>query len=240
MLIRMLTVAVIAGALAGIAATAIQLVWSVPVILQAELYETGILNPDGSVAAGAMDAFVAAHTSHMARNASTFLANVINGVGLGMLMVAVFAFRPVSGWREGLLWGLAGFLAFNAAPAIGLPPELPGTQTAPLQDRQLWWLGTVAATSAGLGLISFARKGRWCLTGFALLFAPHIVGAPQPDAPIAVSPLSLQHEFLAASLVTSAILWLVLGGAAGYLSTRLSKDEDQSDSHARLNARSSL
>lgn len=239
MLIRMLTAAVIAGTLAGIATTAVQLVWSVPVILQAELYETGVLNPDGSVAAGAMDAFVAAHGSHVARNATTFLANVINGVGFGMLMAAIFAFRPVSGWREGLLWGLAGFIAVNAAPAIGLPPELPGTQTAPLQDRQLWWLGTVIATGAGLGLISFARAGRWCLTGFALLFAPHIIGAPRPDAEIAVSPLSLQHEFLAASLVTSAVLWLVLGAAAGHLARRPDGDADEPASHARLDIRSS-
>lgn len=237
MLTRMLTVAVIAGVLAAIATTAVQMVWSVPVILEAEMYETGILNPDGSVAAGAMDAFVAAHESDLARHATTFLANAINGVGLGMLMVAIFAFRPVSGWREGLLWGLAGFIAVNAAPALGLPPEVPGTQTAPLQDRQAWWLATVVATGVALALLAFGKSGLWRLAGVGLAVLPHLVGAPQPDGDIAVSPIALRHEFLAASLTTSAVLWLVLGAAAGYLSARSAAEPDARSDAARPNAR---
>jgi hypothetical protein len=34
------------------------------------------------------------------------------------------------------------------APAIGLPPELPGIEAAALQSRQLWWVATAVATAA--------------------------------------------------------------------------------------------
>jgi predicted cobalt transporter CbtA len=38
--------------------------------------------------------------------------------------------------RRGLLWGLGGFAALHLAPAVGLPPELPGMASADLAARQ--------------------------------------------------------------------------------------------------------
>lgn len=227
MLTRILTTAVIAGILAGVATTALQVVWSVPVIIEAEMYEFGILNPDGSLAPGAMPDYVAAHQDLWQRHIKTFLANVLNGVGLGMLMMAVFAFRPISGWRQGLLWGLAGFAVFHVAPSLGLPPKLPGTQTAPLEDRQIWWLATVVASGVGLGLIAFSKAWALRIAAVGLLVLPHLMGAPQPDDQAFASPVALQREFFAASLGTAAMLWAVLGTAVGYLSGRAATGADE-------------
>jgi Probable cobalt transporter subunit (CbtA) len=81
--------------------------------------------------------------------------------------------RPVRGnvnWRQGLIWGLGGFVAFNLASALGLPPDLPGTEVASLEARQIWWLATVVLTSVGLAMLVFGPKvtgrregsSRWC------------------------------------------------------------------------------
>src|SRR3546814_13405119 len=40
-----------------------------------------------------------------------------------------------TGWRQGLLCGLVGFAVFTLAPGLGLRPEIPGTEAAPLADR---------------------------------------------------------------------------------------------------------
>ena len=63
-------------------------------------------------------------------------------------------------WRDGLLWGLAGFVVFTAAPGLGLPPELPGMPVAPLTARQTLWIATAAATAGGLCLLAF-RHTAW-------------------------------------------------------------------------------
>jgi len=64
------------------------------------------------------------------------LTDVLTGIGFALLLVAGFALagRAV-GWREGLLWGLAAFVAFTLAPSLGLSPEPPGIPAAPLTRR---------------------------------------------------------------------------------------------------------
>ena len=78
---------------------------------------------------------------------------VVFGVGYALLLAAVMlALRREPTPQGGLIVGIAGFLAVALAPAIGLPPELPGMGAAPLVLRQAWWLMTVVAT--GLGPLS--------------------------------------------------------------------------------------
>ena len=62
--------------------------------------------------------------------------------------------------RNGLLWGLAGFLAVNLAPAAGLSPELPGMPAGDLLARQVWWVGTIIAT--GIAHLSHPLSARDC------------------------------------------------------------------------------
>src|SRR6185437_4569467 len=114
--------------------------------------------------------------SLLVRHMLTWLATMLTSVGFAFLLAGAFA---VSGrevdWREGLLWGLAGFAAFALAPAFGLPPELPGSVAADLVSRQAWWIGTVAATLAGLGILAF-YPANWVIPiGIGLLLAPHAI-----------------------------------------------------------------
>ncbi|MBM3504072.1 MAG: hypothetical protein FJX65_09370 [Alphaproteobacteria bacterium] len=46
---------------------------------------------------------------------------------------------------------------------------------------------------------------------------PHLVGAPRPAEASGPVPAELARQFIAASLLASAVFWLVLGGASGWL-----------------------
>ncbi len=121
----------------------------------------------------------------------------------------------IGNWRQGVFWGLAGFSVFTLAPGLGLPPELPAMPAADLAARQVWWVATVLATAAGLALIAFRKSLPLTLLAVALIVAPHIVGAPQPDSFETPIPEGLHHQFVVAVTVTNLLFWLVLGAAAG-------------------------
>lgn len=146
----------------------------------------------------------------------TAVSNVSLAVGFALLLGAAICFRGgVSGWRSGLLWGLAGYAVFFVAPSLGLPPDVPGTEAARLQDRQLWWLMTVLATGAGLSLLIFSRSGVGRIAGGVLLVVPHLIGAPQPHIHSSTAPLELAHAFIYATILANAVFWLAMGGLMG-------------------------
>ena len=150
--------AALAGLIAGLFVTIVHSVGTVPIILKAETYEKAA---DGSAAAAtSADAATAQHrpdaeawepTNGFERTAFTALFNVLTGIAFGLLLTAAYALRArATDWRQGLFWGLAGFATFTLAPGLGLPPEIPGTESAPLLDRQVWWVATAIATAGGL------------------------------------------------------------------------------------------
>jgi cobalt transporter subunit CbtA len=84
------------------------------------------------------------------------------GIGFALLLVVVSELAGgIANWRQGAFWGLAGFAVFTLAPGLGLPPELPAMPAADLVSRQVWWIGTVLATAAGLALIAFRGTVGW-------------------------------------------------------------------------------
>lgn len=147
----------------------------------------------------------------------TALANISMAVGFGLLLAGGISLHGrASGLRAGLLWGAAGYLVFFVASSAGLPPEVPGTAAAPLAARQMWWLTTVAATAGGLSLLVFARGAALKLLGAAVLFVPHVVGAPQPEVHASAAPAELARAFVLATALANAVFWLVLGALAGF------------------------
>jgi len=114
-----------------------------------------------------------------------------------------------------MLWGVAGYLVFFVAPALGLPPELPGTEAAPLRDRQVWWTATVIFSAAGLGFAAFGKSIAVRALGLALIAAPHIVGAPVPAVHGGTAPPELVRAFTRAAYLANAAFWLALGALAG-------------------------
>ncbi len=146
----------------------------------------------------------------------------MTAIGFALLLVTASELGGgLSGWRQGVFWGLAGYAVFTLAPGLGLPPELPGMPAADLVARQLWWIGTALATAAGLALLVFRRSLAWTVLGIGLIVAPHLVGAPKPDSFETAVPEGLLHDFVVAVAVTSLLFWVLLGGMAGYFRARL-------------------
>ena len=155
------------------------------------------------------------------RFAFNVVSNVVTGIGFALILVAVSEFAGgIGNWRQGVFWGLAGFAIFTLAPGLGLPPELPAMPAADLTQRQIWWVATVIATAIGLGLIAFRKSLPLAILAVALIVAPHIVGAPQPDSFETPIPEGLHHQFVVAVTLTNLVFWLVLGAVVGVVRGR--------------------
>ena len=218
---RIFLTAIIAGIAAGLVSGTLHVAKLSPLIAVAETFEMN--DHDGDHESAAWEP-----GPGWQRTGATLLADIVIACGFGLLLSAGFAFREMVAGREtdavrGLLWGLAGFAAFSLAPALGLPPTLPGTAMADLVLRQSWWLGTAIATASGLGLIAFGRGAARRAAGVALLVLPHLVGAPLSTADAAGPSAQLGAEFAAASLVIAAIFWAVLGSVGGWIYQRLGR-----------------
>ncbi len=208
---RVLLAAIVAGMLAGAVAGAFQ-IWRVsPLIYAAEVYET---QPEAAAAQWAPE-------DGVERIAYTLLANVIMGVGFAMILAAaaMFTGRAIT-TQNGVLWGLMGFAVFTLAPAAGLAPELPGMPAAGLIARQTWWWGTALATAGGIALLVLQGNFALKALGAVLIAAPHIIGAPHPEAGDSAVPAVLAAQFAANSLAMMALFWIVLGLTLGWAMNR--------------------
>lgn len=235
MINRMVTVGLLAGFAAGLLAAVLHFAFVQDLILTGEAYETGQITHFGGTASEAVTEVHGAHShadgteahSHdtgdaapqgVTRNALTVLFATLVYVGYGIMLVAAFAFSGnlgiVIGPAQGVLWGIAGFSAFQLAPAMGLPPELPGTLAADFSARQVWWWGTALSTAAGLGLVGYGKNIGIAGLGVILVAAPHVIGAPQPDGYSGVAPPELAAAFSARVLGVGLVVWAVMGGVA--------------------------
>ncbi len=229
---RIFWTALIAGGFAGLVLAGIQQFTIVPMILEAETYETGGSDHshghDGEPGEGHADHEAWGPEEGLERSLFTFLSTMAVGIGFALLLVACYAIRAVTiksrvHWRWGMLWGLGGFAAFHLAPALGIPPELPGA-AAELGERQTWWLLTVALTAGGLLCLGLVPGvSRWL--GLVLVVLPHLAGAPQPENSGGLAPAELETAFIYMSLFTNAVFWIVLGSVTAYLYDRLGNDE---------------
>lgn len=232
---KILTSALFAGVAAGLIAALLQFWLVTPVLLEGEAYETGskshyagvlVINEaegNGSAPTEGSDGHAAeeeAEDNALARHGMTAAVNMITYTGFGLILVAGFALAAQFGVavsaKSGLVWGLAGFIAVQLAPAAGLYPELPGTPAADVVLRQYWWITTVVATVVGLAFIAFGT-GLWLpLAGFALILAPHVIGAPHLDGYAGVAPPELAALFVARTLAVGCMAWALLGFVAGH------------------------
>lgn len=214
---KILTSALLAGFCAGVLAAALQLVFLQPVLLHAELYEGGDLVHFGAESISASPELPG--FSPM-RDGLSLLFSALIYVGYGLVLVGAMALAAERGVkitaRSGVIWGLAGFIAVHFAPAASLPPEVPGVAYTDITLRQIWWWGTVIATAVALGLIAFGRG--WGAWGAAviLLLAPHIIGAPHPEAFTGPVPPELAALFASRALAVGMAAWAMLGLFAGH------------------------
>ena len=223
---RIVLSAILTGVVAGIVLTGIQQLQVVPAILEAETWE---VDESGGQAAHAHADGSSHEHGHgtwspadgLERAFWTGVANVGMGIGFALLLTAAFSLRSDVSWRQGVLWGLGGYAAFFALPAFGLTPELPGTESAALQDRQAWWLVAVALSAAGIALLGLARGWPWKAVGVVLIAIPHLLGAPHSDTHAALAPPELLRTFIVATALANAVFWMVLGACAAIAFRRL-------------------
>lgn len=223
---RILLAAVAAGLIAGAFVSGAQMLKVVPLIYAAEAYEAPAATEMQSHSHDAApaetghnhDAAAWAPEDGVERITYTTLTNIVLGSGFALLIAAGMTLRGrATDWRQGLIWGASGFLAFSLLPALGLPPELPGMAATDLTGRQIWWAMTVAASAGGLALIALGSNWALRFLGAALLIIPHIVGAPHPSEFSAGGvPAELAAQFVATSLVTAGVFWLLLGALTGH------------------------
>lgn len=226
----LLSSGLIAGAVAGLVMALLQFWLVQPLIVQAERYETGelvlqvtdapskttvIAAEEPATVGNAHPDMGAANSLDVSRNFQTMLFLVLTWGGFGLLASAAVAAVSAVGRTQHVSWpgiALIGFTAFCLAPALGLPPELPGMPAADLEARQVWWISTAIATCAGAGLILLWHKPRALLAALVIGLLPHVVGAPILDEHLtAVVPPELSSLFSARVIGTNLVGWIVLG-----------------------------
>jgi cobalt transporter subunit CbtA len=249
MIVKTLLAAIAAGLIAGAFMTAAQEMRVVPLILQAETYETEgapAAHEHTSHATGTLSSTLAAmlplatpaqahgleqHSADahaeggimfgLSRFSGTLMANLVTGAGFALLLAGLSTLiaRPLT-MRTGLTWGALGWLSVHLLPAIGLPPELPGFPAADLGDRQTWWLLTTAVSAIGLGLLAIRPEFPAKVAGLVLIAVPHLYGAPEATDIASPVPAVLGAEFAVAALATTLAFWLVLGVVYGAINER--------------------
>lgn len=228
MILRLLSAALAAGFLAAVVATGLELALTSPLIVEAERYEAPA--PSHSVQSLPI---VLAHAGHdhaapdaspewqpaagFQRMAFTGLATLVGAVGWALILGAVLiACGREPTLQTGLAFALAAFASVALAPSLGLPPELPGQEAAPILARQAWWVMTAVATAMGLYLIGIRRSLIAILGGLVLIVAPHVVGAPQAPQGSSELPAALAAQFAARSLAVGAVFWAMIGLGLGW------------------------
>ena len=224
---RFLITSLFAGAAAGLIAGILQLIFVQPVLLHAELYEGGELVHFGAEA-------ISAHPDlpgfDAVRDGLSVVFTMLTYTGYTLMLVALLSIAEEQGaqidGRTGILWGIAGFVTFHFATGLSLSPEVPGVAAADVGVRQIWWWGAVIAAGIAMWLIAFGRN--WTMWGVAviLLAAPHVIGAPEPDAFAGSVPTELGALFAARAFGVGFASWVLVGSFAGYFWKR---EEDRAD-----------
>ena len=230
---RLVLAALIAGMAAGFIYGGVQHVQTTPLILAAEVYETAPAHDHGAAAtdpaaptpAHEHEVEVWAPADGWQRTLSTTLSSVITGAGFAVLLAGVslltgFPITP----KNGLIWGICGFLAVTVAPGAGLAPELPGMPAGDLVSRQVWWVATIIASGIGIFLIATRRELIWLAAAVVLIALPHIIGAPQPLTHETAVPAGLAASFAANTIAASAVLWSLIGLFLGLALQKFGKD----------------
>jgi cobalt transporter subunit CbtA len=203
-----------------------------PLILEAEVFETaGVAGHSHETttaaepaAADPAEAQEWSPQDGWERTFYTTAASMLAGAGFAAVLagIALLTGIPLTA-RNGLLWGLAGFISVNLAPAAGLSPELPGMPAGDLLARQIWWIGTIIATGIGIYLIAITRHSWAIAVGIGLIVVPHVIGAPQPPTHDSGVPAGLAAEFAANSIAAAAAFWCIIGVFAGIALDRTTK-----------------
>jgi len=234
---RIVYSSILLGIVGGLLLTGLQIASLNPIIFAAESYqlsadEVAVESGDGGHSGHEHNDDAWTPADGLERTAYTLLANLFASTGFAAMLLALMCLSRLTregkiSWSQGSLWGLAGFTALFLAPAIGLPPEIPGMTAAAIEHRQIWWALCALSVASGLGIFAFAPV-RVKAFGLLFLVSPYIVGAPQVDAPrfrhsdpsVVQALVDLHQQFILGSALANLVFWLVLGLASRFAFNR--------------------
>ena len=233
-----LVVGIIAGSLYGL----FQQLQINPIIYAAEAYEVSEAktlpaveahdNSDGHSHDHGHESWSPEHGFE--RIVATLFSNILVGMAFSILLISIMALhnlksnKPPLNWKTGALWGFGLMLSIFAAPSLlGIHPEIPGTVSASVEARQIWWVVSAIATAAGL-LVIYYGANVIKLGGLVLIVLPHLIGPAKPKSlsfansdPGAVSALNeLSSQFIIMTSIGMLIFCVLLGALSGFASTR--------------------
>jgi cobalt transporter subunit CbtA len=188
-----------------------------PLILNAEIYE--VVEPAGNHTVEAW-----APADGVERSGFSFITNLLVCFAYSLFLMSLMVTRDSINLSQGAFWGGSAYLSVFIAPALGLPPEIPGMEAAAVEGRQAWWILTVILTAIGLWSMAF-KSTPFKFAGLIMLITPHIIGAPQPEFhgfanqdPQAILALTtLWHDFIMQTSIANALLWLIIGVLSAFL-----------------------
>ncbi|GAC1532092.1 MAG: CbtA family protein [Ramlibacter sp.] len=236
--VRLIWSALVAALIVGSVQFGIEQWRAVPILRAAEVFESHkVESAEPEHAHG--DPGLAVDDEVPFRAAWTWIANVLHGFSMALLMFAVMGWWV---WRRGgavapsrlaLTVAAAGLLSLDVWPTLGLPADLPGMDAADLGARQVWWLLAAASAAlacallAGIATRRLPSRWRW-LAALLLLALPFIIGAPQLlaeplagfDAQARAQLQTLHREFIWTTRGLSLSFWIGLGCVGGWVFDR--------------------
>lgn len=224
---KILTSALLSGAIAGMFIGVLNLIFTQPLLMTAELYESGaVVHFTAQASASQIPNIEGIETTRLI----LFLAfSVFLYCGYALVMTSGFAMAEEQGRvmsvQNGFLWGLAGFVIVQLAPALSLAPELPGFAKVDIGARQLWYFATLACAAVSVLLIVMGPRIWYKAAGVLLFFAPHIIGAPMPEAFSGPIPPEIAALFATRSLGIGFLGWCALGVLCGYFWTSTGQED---------------
>lgn len=241
--------ACLVGVISGLLLTAVQSVGVTPTILSAEQFETHEAPAEGGQGGADHhhhhhhDPSVWAPEEGAQRWFYTALSNVLAAIGFSAILLVVMNQLYLRGRlgltpAHGLFIGVCGYLVVFVAPAIGLSPEIPGTASAGLMSRQLWWLIAVLSVAVGLGALCLTQRWKKLLA-LPLLVLPYTLVPlhtgplfEDPDETVVASLTALHRDFIWATAVTNLFFWLTVGLLCALMLQRLYKSSQSRNEQA--------
>ena len=234
---RFVLTALVAGFVAGLVLTGLQMWRLSPMIYAAEVFEkTDEAKREPAAAASTATAAQPAcketapgmkmcpqngvaewePAPGLSRIGFTGAASMLAGGGYATLLAGLSLLLNVPITRtNGWIWGLSGFFAVHLATSFGLAPALPGMINADLFARQIWWLGTIVATGGAIYCFAIRREAWAPFLGISLLALPHLIGAPVAPESQTTLPPALAAQYVASVLASAAVFWVVMGVLLG-------------------------
>ena len=162
------------------------------------------------------------------RHLMTLFFNLVTFTGFGFILIAAMALFQKRGFSlskaEGIVAGVSGFIVFQLAPSVGLPPELPGTISVAVGLKQAWWIITILSTTVGILLLFLGKYKVVSGAGIIFIIIPHLIGHPKLETYFGVAPPELAAEFASRALAVILVTWIILGVISSQFWKYLDKD----------------